>query len=81
MRHRFTPRFQCAYAAAPPEVRKAFDKRLGQLLEDFRHSALQTHPVPGRPGYYQGRATLQWRFYYYIEDDTYVLTDLFKHKD
>jgi hypothetical protein len=81
MRTRTTPRFDRALAAAPPAVQQAMRKQARCLVEDFRHPSLQTHRVPGRPGYFQGRITLHWRFYYRIDEDTYVLTDLFKHKD
>jgi hypothetical protein len=81
MRTRTTPRFDRAFATALPAVQQAMRKQARRLLEDFRHPSLQTHPVPGRPQYFQGRVTFHWRFYYYLDGHTYVLTDLFKHKD
>lgn len=80
MRHRFTPQFDRAYDGAPPAVQRAFDKQLRLLLRNFRHPSLQSHPAPEiGADVFRARVTLDWRFYYYLEDDTYVVFKLTKH--
>ena len=80
MRHRRTLKFDQAYADAPPEVRRTFDKQLKLLLQNWRHPSLRVRPYfQHGPGAMQARVSLQWRFYYYIENDIYVIYWLQKH--
>ena len=80
MRHRRTLKFDQAYADAPTEVRRAFDKQLKLLLQNWHHPSLRAHPyLQHGLGAMQARVTLQWRFYYYIENDIYVIYWLQKH--
>ena len=81
MRHRFTPRFERAYAAAPTPVQRAFDKQLRFLLQNLRHPSLNAkkYPESGDPDLWQARITKAWRFYFTIQGDTYVLIDMIEH--
>jgi mRNA-degrading endonuclease RelE of RelBE toxin-antitoxin system len=80
MRVSTTAAFDREYAAAPPAVRRAVDKALRLLGENFRHPSLQSHPAPEiGPGVFRARVTLDWRLYYYLGADTYVVFKLTKH--
>lgn len=80
MRLRTTPSFDREYAAVPVAVRRATDKALRLLVANYRHPSLQSHPaLEIGPDVYRARATLGWRFYYYVEGDAYILFKLVKH--
>ena len=80
MRHRFLPDFERAYADAPEAVRRAFDRKLTLLLENWRHPSLQAHPWPADgPDAMQARVNLSWRFYYFLDGDTFVIYRLRAH--
>jgi hypothetical protein len=58
---------------SPPEVQKAFGKQLTNLLRDLRHSSLRAKKYEKRTGLWQARINDDWRMYFTIEGDLYVL--------
>ena len=79
MRLAYTERFRKSYAAAPAEIRSAFDRKVALLLENLRHPSLRVKKYdPGR-NLWQGRVTGSWRFYFTIEDDIYYLVNITPH--
>jgi len=81
MRHRFSGHFEEAYADAPLEVRRAFEKQLRLLLEHGpSYPSLDVHPWPAHgPDARQARVNRAWRFYYRLAGDTYVIYWLQAH--
>jgi hypothetical protein len=81
MRVVLTERFTRAFADAPPEVQKAFGKQLAHLLKNLHHRSLDAKKFPesGDPDLWQARATEGWRFYFWIQPDTYVLDSIRSH--
>jgi hypothetical protein len=81
MRHRFVGNFERQYADAPSAVQRAFDKQLRVLLEQgYRYRSLDAHPWPAHsPDAWQARVNDAWRFYYFMDGDTYVIYQLQKH--
>jgi len=73
----FTARFHRSFADAPEDVKKAFDKQLSLLLRDLRHPSIRAKKYDATR--WQGRVTRGWRFYFRIEDDTYVVLDIMAH--
>jgi hypothetical protein len=73
MRALATHRFQQRLNAARPEIQKAFEKQLNQLLRDLRHPSLRAKKYDEIRGLWQARVTGSWRFYFRIEADAYVL--------
>ena len=73
----FTERFHRSFADAPEEIKKAFDKQLSYLLRDMRHPSIQAKKYDAKR--WQGRVTRGWRFYFRIEEDTYILLDVMAH--
>jgi len=64
---------------APSVVRKAFDKQIGLLVQNFRHPSLHAKKYDEARGIWQARVNRDWRFYFTIESDTYVIHKLISH--
>jgi len=79
MRVSFTERFRRSYRAAPAKVRRAFDKQLAHLLRDLRHPSLRAKKYDAARDIWQARVNGGWRFYFRIDDDTYILLDVIAH--
>ena len=73
----FTARFERSYAQAPAAIKRAFDKQLAFLLTNLRHLSLRTKKYDTER--WQARVTRDWRFYFRIEGDTYILLDMMPH--
>jgi len=69
----FAERLRKSYDAAPEPVRKAFDKQCALLSENLRHPSLRAKKYDESRGVLQARVNLNWRFYFTIEADTYVI--------
>lgn len=76
---RSTDRFARQLAAAPPRVRRDFEKQLGYLLSNPRHQSLRAKKYDEARGIFQARVNRDWRFYYLVEPDTYVLLSIIPH--
>ncbi len=79
MRVRYSQRFLRQYASAPAEVRKAFEKQIGFLLENLNHPSLRAKKYDESLGLWQARVNRNLRFYFTIEGDEYHLHDLKVH--
>jgi hypothetical protein len=79
MQIHYTARFLAAYASAPASIKRAFDKQVAYLLQNLRHPSLHAKKYDERQDRWQARVTRDWRFYFQIEGDTYVLLDIMKH--
>jgi hypothetical protein len=77
MRTLTTSHFDRAYAKAPPAIKRAFLKQVAFLLDDLQHSSLRAKKYDAER--WQARVTRDWRFYFRIEGDTYVLLDIMAH--
>lgn len=76
---RYSQRFLRQYASAPAEVRKAFEKQIGSLLENLNHPSLRAKKYDESLGLWQARVNRNWRFYFTIEGDEYHLHDIKVH--
>jgi len=72
-----TRHFDRAYAKAPADIKQAFLKQVNFLLADIRHPSLRAKKYDELR--WQARVTRDWRFYFRIEEDTYVLLDIMAH--
>jgi len=79
MKLRWTPRFARAYGKAPREIQRAFDKQSFLLLQSLRHPSLRAKKYDERAGLWQARVTRDWRFYFLIDEDEYILQDIIRH--
>ena len=72
-----TRHFDRAYANTPAAIQRAFLKQVNFLLADIRHPSLRAKKYDELR--WQARVTRDWRFYFRIEEDTYVLLDIMAH--
>lgn len=79
MKIRTIPHFDRSYRKAPPEIREAFSKQVKHLLDDLHHPSLHAKKFDESRGRWQARVNRSWRFYFNIDGETYVLTDIMPH--
>jgi plasmid maintenance system killer protein len=71
--------FAANLIASPPEVQKALGKQLTNLLRDLRHPPCERRSTRSVRGLWQARINDDWRMYFTIEGDTYVLRAITAH--
>lgn len=74
-----SPHFTRSYNKAPPEIQRAFDKQALLLLQNLRHPSLHTKKYSESGNLWQARVTGSWRFYFLIEGDLYLVTEIKTH--
>jgi plasmid maintenance system killer protein len=79
MNLRFTERLRKSYEASPPEIQRAFDKQAHLLSQNLGHPSLRAKKYEKQPGVWQARVNRDWRFYFTIETDVYVIIGLSRH--
>jgi mRNA interferase RelE/StbE len=67
------------YRDAPPAIQKAFDKQVKLLLENLRHPSLRAKKYDERRNVWQARVNRDWRFYFVIISDTYLILNIIPH--
>ncbi|MEK7560440.1 MAG: hypothetical protein AAB539_00600 [Patescibacteria group bacterium] len=72
-----TRHFDRAYAKAPPAIKRALLKQVAFLRHDIQHPSLRAKKYDAER--WQARVTRDWRFYFRIEGDAYILLDLIAH--
>ncbi|MBI4086409.1 hypothetical protein HY416_00290 [Candidatus Kaiserbacteria bacterium] len=77
MRTHATSRFDHSYAKAPRAIKQAFLKQAAFLVRDIRHPSLRAKRYDNIR--WQARVTRDWRFYFRIEKDIYILLDIIRH--
>ena len=79
MKLQWTSHFTRAYSKAPKEIQAAFAKHSLLLLQNLRHPSLRAKKYDEGKDRWQARVTRDWRFYFRIQDDTYILQDITRH--
>jgi plasmid maintenance system killer protein len=74
-----TEPFVAQCIAAPADVQKRFGQQLAHLLRNLRHPSLRAKKYDEAPDRWQARVNDNWRFYFRIEGDTYVLLEIIPH--
>jgi len=64
---------------SPAAVRRAFFKQIKLLTDDLRHPSLRAKKYDAATGVWQGRVNRDWRFYFLIKGDTYLILDVIPH--
>jgi plasmid maintenance system killer protein len=75
----YLPHALIALEEAPAEVRKTFFKQLHLLAENLKHPSLHAKKYDAAKDIWQARVNRQWRFYFNIVGDTYVIRDIIPH--
>ena len=79
MKFRSTTHFDRAYAKAPKAIQDAFQKQLLLLVQNLRHPSLRAKKYDEGQDLWQARVTQDWRFYFFINDDIYILQTIRRH--
>lgn len=77
MRIRTTRHFDRAYGKAPPVIQRAFLKQAVFLVKDIQHPSLRAKKYDAER--WQARVNRDWRFYFRIKEEMYILLDLIPH--
>ena len=67
------------FKALSPEIRRSFRKQLGYLAENLHHPSLRAKKYNEKKGVWQARVTRDWRFYFLIRADEYVILIIVPH--
>jgi plasmid maintenance system killer protein len=75
----YLPRAMQALKDAPADVRKAFFKRVTFLAGNLRHPSLHAKMYDESRHRWQARVNKNWRFYFNVVGDTYIIRDIVPH--
>ena len=64
---------------APSTVQRAFDKQLRFLAYNLHHPSLRAKKFDEANDVWQARVNRDWRFYFTIENDRYIITNILPH--
>ncbi len=64
---------------APRAVQRAFDKQLRFLVNNLHHPSLRAKKFDQSGNLWQARVNKDWRFYFTIHDDTYLIEKIIPH--
>ena len=81
MRVHFTEPFQKQLKELPAVIRRKFEKQLSFLLHDTRYPSLHAKKYDAARDIWQGRVNGMYRFYWRIENDTYIILAIKHHPD
>ena len=68
-----------ALAAAVPAVQRVFIKQMNFMARNLQHPSLHAKKYDEARDMWQARVNDDWRFYFTIEDDNYVIHDIIPH--
>ena len=74
-----TTHFERNYAKAPLRVQRAFDKQSWLLLQNLHHPSLRAKKYDESQGLWQARVNKDWRFYFLIRNDGYLIVNIIPH--
>ncbi len=80
-RLRFTARADDDYIHLSPKLKAQADKQLDFLVKDLRHPSLRAKKYDESRDIWQARISRDYRVYFLIEGDTYVILAIRKHPD
>jgi mRNA interferase RelE/StbE len=79
MKVRHTATASKAFDDAPARVQRAFLKQVAFLKENLHHPSLRAKKYDESVNIWQARVNQDWRFYFTIEGDTYLIHKLIPH--
>jgi mRNA-degrading endonuclease RelE of RelBE toxin-antitoxin system len=75
----YLPRALKALEDAPVEVRRTFFKQIKSLQQNLHHPSLCAKKYDETKDRWQARVNRNWRFYFNIVGDTYIIRDIMQH--
>jgi plasmid maintenance system killer protein len=79
MRWQHTLRSKADYDNASRNVQKAFDKQVRLLAANLLYPSLHAKKYDESQDLWQARVNQAWRFYFRIEEDTYIIVRIIPH--
>ena len=67
------------YSSAPAQIQKAFDKQVRLLAESLLHPSLRAKKYNESLDLWHARVNRDWRFYFLIQNDIYVIARIVRH--
>ena len=67
------------YRALPSKIQQRVDKQFEFLLQDLRYPSLHAKKYDENRDVWQGRVDRDYRFYFRIDGDLYVILAIIKH--
>ena len=81
MKSRTSPQFDEQYTTLPDAIKKKAKKQIHFLTENLRHPSLRAKKYDEIQDIWQARIDRHYRFYFRIENDTYLLLKITAHSD
>jgi len=75
----FTKRADRDFDALSPTLQVLMAKQIDFLVEDIRHPSLHAKKFDASQDVWQGRVDRNYRFYFTIAEDVYVILSITKH--
>jgi len=75
----WSTRFRREFSALHPPIKERAKKQLTFFSQNPRHPSLQTKKMEGWDKIWEGRITLDYRFTFTAEGDTYTLRRIGQH--
>ena len=79
MNVRFSEPFLRRFKKLPEIIKKKFEKQLISLLRSLRHPSLRAKKYDETRDIWQARVNSSYRFYFKIQNSTYVIINIIKH--
>lgn len=79
MEVRFSDKFKIRLRKLPKKTREKFYKQADFLIHDLRHPSLRAKKYEESTDTWQARVDDDYRFYFWIIGDAYILLDIKKH--
>lgn len=79
MRIVFTARAEQDYDRLSPKLKTRADKQLDLLVRNLRHPSLHAKKYDERRDIWQARVSRDYRVYFVVESDSYVLLSIKKY--
>ena len=67
------------YLNASPKIQKSFDKQVRLLSENLLHPSLRAKKYSEVLDLWQARVNRDWRFYFIVKNNTYLITRIVPH--
>ena len=75
----YTFRFQKSVTYLPTKIKLKLEKQINLLSNNIRHPSLRAKKYDEERGIWQARIDRNFRFYFLIKDDIYILLDAESH--
>mgnify|MGYP001606788493 CR=1 FL=1 len=79
MRIDYSATFRRGFKSLPDKIKKKFEKQIHFLTRNLRHPSLKAKKYEKIRSIWQARVDDNYRFYFLISNDTYILLDIKKH--